>query len=152
MALSGVVSTQLMIENPNVSIYVWVLVALVIGFACGTFNGLLTGKLGMHPMLATLGASYIYRGIAYIYHPVNFATPDIREEWRNLAVGRPVFGIYNIVLVAAFLFLFAFLFQTYTKPGRRIFASGSSPSSAKMCIRDRLDRQMRMTSSESKRR
>lgn len=43
-----------------------VLVTLLIGVLCGAFNGLLIAKLGLKPMLATLGTMNLYTGIAII--------------------------------------------------------------------------------------
>jgi simple sugar transport system permease protein len=43
-----------------------VVVALVVGSLCGVFNGLLVARVGIPPILATLGTLSLYQGFSYV--------------------------------------------------------------------------------------
>lgn len=71
--LSGILSCMFMIaimpENASTAVSVGILLlavclALLIGAVCGSVNGFLIGRLGIPPMLATLGSSDLIMGLA----------------------------------------------------------------------------------------
>jgi rhamnose transport system permease protein len=132
LALSGVVTTMLMRSNPGVPSFMWIFVSAGIGALCGAVNGFLIGKLNMIPLIVTLGTMYIFRGLAYLisggswYFPHHF--PD---SFKFFAQGT-FLGIYNITWIVILLFIFMALFLSLFKPGRRIYAIGTSDDSAKV--------------------
>jgi simple sugar transport system permease protein len=73
--LSGIIAalvlTQLIPESPTSSqmalgLTTAIGAALATGCACGTFNGLLIARVGITPILATLGTMQLYMGISYV--------------------------------------------------------------------------------------
>lgn len=49
-----------------ISCVVVVVLAILIGAACGVFNGMLISKLGIPPMLATMSTNYLYTGLCMV--------------------------------------------------------------------------------------
>lgn len=132
LALSGVVTTMLLRSNPNMPVFVWIIVSALIGALCGAFNGFLVGKLKMISLIVTLGTMYIYRGLAYLvsggkwYFPHHFT-----DNFKAIAQNKTL-GLFNISWIVIILFIFMALFLSFTKPGRRIYAIGSNPQSAQV--------------------
>ena len=63
--LCGIVAGLTMNESGS-SIVVAIIVALIVGAACGIFNGFLVSVLKIPAMLATLGTYQLYMGIAIV--------------------------------------------------------------------------------------
>ena len=63
--LCGISAALLMQKNEN-AILPAILLALVIGAACGAFNGFLISYLRIPPMLATLGSYQLFQGISVV--------------------------------------------------------------------------------------
>ena len=67
------------------------LVALAVGAACGAINGLLIGRVGITPILATLGTSGLFAGAAVVW---TGGPPVVGLPASFLALGRTLpFGI-----------------------------------------------------------
>ena len=132
LALSGVVCTSLMSSNQQIPSIVWVLLSMLIGLACGAFNGLVVGYLKITPMIATLGTMYIYRGLAYLASGGNWWFPhQITESYQNWA-SKYILGIPSILWISALVFILAAWFLNYRTGGRRIYAIGTSVESAQV--------------------
>ena len=43
-----------------------IVVALIVGSLCGIFNGFLVARIGIPPILATLGTLSLYTGFSYV--------------------------------------------------------------------------------------
>ena len=63
--LCGISAALLMQKNEN-AILPAILLAIVIGAACGAFNGFLISYLRIPPMLATLGSYQLFQGISVV--------------------------------------------------------------------------------------
>jgi len=102
---------------------------LAIGILCGFINGFLVSVTQLEPFIVTLGTMSIYHGIVYIISNSKAVSnlPVILEKIDNFRV----FGIPSYVLVLLIVFLLSYLFLTYTKTGRMIYAIGSNELSAR---------------------
>ena len=67
LGLSGVVLAEL--YTHGWPIWAAIVVALVVGVACGLFNGLLVTRLGLPSLAVTIGTLALFRGIAQIILP-----------------------------------------------------------------------------------
>lgn len=132
LALTGVITSLLMSNNPGVPAIVWVLVSLIIGALCGFINGFLIGKLNMIPMISTLGTMYAFRGLAFLVSGGNWLFPHLFTSGYTWYAEGSFLGIYNITWIAIILFALAAIFLAITKPGRRIYAIGTSSESSKI--------------------
>lgn len=59
-----VLTNQVSFIAPGATFTVGVIIAIVTGLACGLLNGLLIARLGVPPILATIGTMLFYRGVA----------------------------------------------------------------------------------------
>lgn len=130
LAFVGITTTTLSCAHEGVPGIVWFLFALVLGALCGALNGFLVGHLHMVPMICTLGTMYIFRGLAFVVSEGQwwFAAHYL-ESYRFWAIGK-VAGIPLIIIWAVVVFVIFGLFLSYTAPGRRIYAIGTSRESS----------------------
>jgi len=128
LAFSGAVAALMIIAGFPVA--VCILAAVLIGCLCGAVNGMLIGKFKMLPMMATLSTMYIYRGVAYLVSGGAWMMPHQFPEAYTKVAGGQILGIFNILWILALVFVAAHIFYSKTRPGRRIYAVGSSPESA----------------------
>lgn len=132
LGMTGVITSMLMVDYPDVPAFVWVILSLLIGGACGLINGLLVGKLRMIPMIVTLGTMYIYRGLAFLISKGGWVFPHkFTDNYKAFASGK-TFGLYNIIWISVIIFVLAGIFLAYTRPGRKVYAIGTNAESAKI--------------------
>ena len=132
LSLSGVVCCRLMAENPGVPAIVWILLALVIGAACGAINGILVGYFKMVPMIATLGTMYAFRGFSFLFSGGQWWFPhQFTEGYLNFAT-KKILGLPSILWILIVVFALAIVFLGYTSRGRRIYAIGTNRESAQI--------------------
>lgn len=132
LAFVGISCTTLACSHPGIPGIVWVLFAIVLGALCGALNGFLVGYLHMVPMICTLGAMYIFRGLAFVVSGGQWWFAAQYEElngYRTFAIGQ-FLGLPIILWVTIILLVVAGLFLGYTSAGRRIYAIGTSRESA----------------------
>ena len=127
MALGGLVSALAMFHG--VPILLAVLLGLLVGGAFGLVNAICIVKFRIPAMIATLGTMYMARGLVLVItkgSPV-FPLPDAFG-----AFGRGyLLGIPYVVLIAALLSVIAHLVLTRTTYGRKVYAIGGNPETAK---------------------
>lgn len=108
------------------------LMALVIGTALGAVSGFLVTKGRLQPFIATLITMTVYRGLTQIFmngKPIS----GLGDSFLLKLVGRgAIFGIpIPVILFIGVFILFAFLLGKTTF-GRRVYATGSNATSAKL--------------------
>ena len=105
-----------------------IVVALLVGAACGLANGLITLRLMVPSFLATLGTLAIYRGLAiFVSNQPRVIYDEAFVDLFNSAVaGIPLTIWYPVLLTAALA-----LVWKHTRFGVRVRAVGSSEQSAR---------------------
>ncbi len=132
LALSGCVCTILQVQYPEVPVLCWVVVALAIGLVAGVLNGFVVHYLKITPLIATLGTSYIIRGIAYFISDGNWWMPhQFTDEFSAFTTGK-FLGVYNILWMALIVIVLAVVFAGHSTLGRRLYAVGSNKESAEI--------------------
>ena len=115
------------IADPVLMLIAAVMLALIVGAACGLLNGLITTVGGIEPFIATLGTMGIYRGLTTWLSQggaITLRNPDIQALYRPayfgsiLGVPVPVIVIFVTAALAAFV-----LYRT--RYGRHVIAVGS---------------------------
>lgn len=100
---------------------------LVVAIAAGIGNGLLVGRLGLNPIVATLGMNaLLYAGVLGISGGSPRRTTDLL---RSLAGGLTL-GVPNSVYVALLVVVVATVAVKTTAAGRRFEAIGANPAAA----------------------
>lgn len=132
MVFSGLIVSMLNADHPEIPVVALVAIAIAIGLVIGLYNGLLISKLKMLPIIATLSTLYVVRGLAFIVSDSRWVIPaDFTDGYKAFASGE-VLGINNLVITSILLFFVFFVILSYVRFGRRIYAIGSNPSSAKV--------------------
>ncbi|ERI15695.1 ABC transporter permease [Brucella intermedia] len=121
------------IADPVLLLLVAVLLALVLGAACGLLNGLITTVGGIEPFIATLGTMGIYRGLTTWLSQGGAITLRNSEVQ---AMYRPVYSGYIAGVPVPVIFIFATAalaaFVLYrTRYGRHLLAAGSNEDVAR---------------------
>ncbi|MFM0309623.1 ABC transporter permease [Paraburkholderia sp. RL17-383-BIF-A] len=128
ITLAGVVLTG--VTNGSDVAALWgVPGVLLLGAVIGAINGFGVAVLRISPLIMTLAMNGILQGVALVYDngaPTGFAPPSIRWLMTGQLLGvTPV--VYFLIAFAAF----AIFLLHRTVYGRRLFAVGSNPVSAK---------------------
>ena len=109
--------------------------ALLVGSICGLFNGFLVSRIGITPILATLGTGAIYTGLSFVITggPA-ITTTQLAFIGNSSILGLPIPVIVFIFVVIAFAILlnrtvFGFnIFMLGTNPIAALFSSINSDS------------------------
>ncbi len=104
------------------------LVGMLIGTACGALNGLIISKGKVAPIICTMGAMYIWRGMAYVISNNSWASGADVSGFSDFGKEGSV-GPYVILAIAYVVF---FIVMKWTKFGRKIYAVGSNTEAARI--------------------
>jgi ribose/xylose/arabinose/galactoside ABC-type transport system permease subunit len=131
LALSSVCSAMFGgLASQNLPIIVALLVGLFAGLVFGFINGSVVSFLNFPPFIMTLASSMIARGIAKI---LCNAKPvlGISDSFKNLANGF-LFGVPNLAVCFALVFIVGVIFLNKTVLGSRFFAVGGNEVGARL--------------------
>jgi rhamnose transport system permease protein len=130
LAFSGMAVALTNAALPEVPIPLIILMAMAIGTALGAFNGALVWKLGIPPIVVTLGTLTIFRGATFVAAGGTWVNADAMSPafialQRATLLGLPVLSWFAVVTIVLF-----FVLLTRTPLGRSIYAVGVNPSAA----------------------
>ena len=129
VALSGSIMALLLTDH-GVPVLVGAVVAVLIGAAIGSTNGILIAKLKIPPFIATLGMLSVARGLALVFAgttPVDILPQPL------LTIGRGKIGFLPVpVLLLAGTLLVATYLLKQTRFGRYALAIGGNEEGAKL--------------------
>lgn len=132
VAVSGVIVASQM-EHMN-----WIvaaLLAILVGLALGTLNGLLISTLKIAPFITTLGTMYFARGMAYWLtkaKTILWTSFENVEMFKKLGGGR-IFGFLPIpALIWILVFVVTIILVKYSKFGRVCYAIGGNEEAARL--------------------
>lgn len=136
--LGFTVICSLMFSNLGLPFIVVVPLSLGIGALLGYINGLLTTKVGINPVITTLGMMAVARGAAsWFALEVEFLKVGRIYDERFLGFARgyitganPIIP-YSLVYAIILFFIAAYVLN-HTRYGRNVFAVGSNPYAAKL--------------------
>jgi simple sugar transport system permease protein len=106
-----------------------VVVALTVGAACGAANGMLVGLGGITPILATLGAGWLFQGFA-IGWTGGKSVLGLPQSYTTLGNGL-VFGVPVPVIIIAIAAILAALVLNRTATGARMTLIGANDRAAR---------------------
>ncbi|MFN8453385.1 MAG: ABC transporter permease [Anaerolineae bacterium] len=116
--------------NPEFSPLAAVLLGMALGAALGSVNGVLVTAGGVPPIIATLGTLSIYRGAVFLYSQGTYINAhEMSHSFKLLSKGMPL-GLPNLVIIALVVGVIIYYFLNFTRPGRDIYAVGSTPGSS----------------------
>lgn len=116
----------------------WVLasvLAVLVGLALGTVNGLLVSKMKVAPFITTLGMMYFARGMAYWFSSaktISWTSFEGTEGFKTMGGGR-VLGFLPIpALIWIIVFTLTIFLVKYSKLGRMCYAIGGNEEAARL--------------------
>ena len=130
LALTGMVVATINVIAPGVPVAVILLVAVALGALLGMFNGMLVWKLGIPPIVVTLGTMTIFRGLVFVMSDGKWVNSHemsaaFKAFPRTELLGLPVLSWIAIIAVLIFAIV-----MTRTTLGRAFYAAGGNPHAA----------------------
>lgn len=125
----GVTAVLMGLAMPHVGILGGIVVAVAAGAGIGLFSGVLVARFGLASFVVTLGVMAIGRSLAYIFSGQN-SISDLPPGFNDL-VYTPILGIPSNVATLLALYVLTWLYLTFTKGGRTIYAIGSNREAAR---------------------
>src|SRR5260370_1030892 len=129
-ALAGVAGAQLVGAGWNV--WAATAVGLAVGPLVGFTNSLLIARVGINPLITTLGMLSIVRGLAFVLTG-GLTGAILEESFAFLGRGR-FLGIPFPIVVFALVFLAAWFALRFTTFGRAIYAVGGNFEAARLAV------------------
>lgn len=107
-----------------------ILIAMGLAVLIGTVNGFLSVKVGMPSIIATLGISYISKGIVFV---VSRGTPyyPFPDSFNIIGQGKLGALHYSIIIAAVITLFFGYVLYS-TKYGRVVFALGGNREATRL--------------------
>ena len=128
--LAGIVSSVLLMKGIEIPTPYVFLIAIVIGCIVGLINGLIITKVGINPIITTLGTLAIIRGVCYFWADLNPRVYNVFiQQIGRIYIGG-VFPITTLYIIIAFAIL-ALIFK-FTRFGRDLFTVGGNENLAKL--------------------
>ncbi len=108
-----------------------ILLGLLIGFACGTMDGVLVTVFKLQPFIATLGTMSLYRGLAFVFTD-GLPVTGVPKEFRNLINGQ-VFNAFRFpIIILIVTVMIAYILLKYTRFGSYIYAIGGNEEATRL--------------------
>ncbi|HHT79155.1 MAG TPA: ABC transporter permease [Actinobacteria bacterium] len=128
--LAGIVSAVLLMDAGAIPTPVVVILALVMGSVLGLINGLIITKVGINPIITTLGTLATIRGICYFWAKLN---PRIYNDF-IVNLGRKFLGnvIPYTTIYIVVIFVILSLILKFTRFGRDIYTIGGNENLARL--------------------
>jgi ribose/xylose/arabinose/galactoside ABC-type transport system permease subunit len=137
VALTGVAAALVVDHTGSVSM--GLAVGLLTGLAVGAVNGVFVGYLSVSPLIVTLGALNIGRGMALVIAGGSavYSFPSWYTDFGTLRI----LGIPSLFLIALIVFAFFAIVLRFTTFGMEIYAVGGNTQAARLSgINDRAVR------------
>ncbi len=130
VALTGMVVAMLNAAAPGLPVPLLIAVAVLLGTSLGVVNGLLVWKLGLPPIVVTLGTMTIYRGAIFLFASGAWVNAHQMSEAfkgfpRTMILGLPALSWIAVVTV-----VLAAILLTRAPLGRAFYAVGGNEHAA----------------------
>jgi rhamnose transport system permease protein len=126
MGLSAYLTADYAAHHPGAGGEV-ILIAMALGLALGSINGLIVAYGRVSPLIATLGTMSLYRGATYLYAGGQEITSNKLPRWMLTTVDQRILGVPMLVIVSIVVVAMVAIFLNRFPFGRRIYAVGSNP-------------------------
>jgi rhamnose transport system permease protein len=133
LALTGMLVALVGQYGPDTPAIVYLGLAALIGAGLGAVIGLLVGGLGIPPIVVSLGALAIYRGLIVVIGGGDQVNASEMGETFQAFPKIAFLGLTTPVWIAAAVALSAWVFLARSRTGRAIYAVGGNPVAAAYC-------------------
>ncbi|WP_311029757.1 ABC transporter permease [Mesorhizobium koreense] len=121
------------IANPALMLVAAMVLAVLIGAACGWANGIITTVFQIEPFIATLGTMGIFRGLTTWLSQggaITLRSPDLQNLYRPAYFGQVLGVPVPIIIIVVTAAIGAFVLYR-TRYGRHVIAVGSNEDVAR---------------------
>jgi ribose transport system permease protein len=125
---SGVLVSLL--YGAGLNVWIACLIAITVAAGLGGFNGFLTTRLRLNPLIVTLGTMSIFGGAALVMTG-GLSKPLIIDGFNWLGSGRIVGVPIPLLIMIAFCVI-SWWVMTKTRFGREIYAAGGNPDASRI--------------------
>jgi ribose transport system permease protein len=130
-SMAGFVTATL-IHSPG-GVVQAIVVSLVVAAIAGLITGIVVGVFRVHPLIVTLGMSFIVLGLANVWQLQNVQTgAGVPPELRTIGSGTQAGFIPNSLVVFVPIVLFILVLLRWTGYGRLLYAIGDNPVAARL--------------------
>jgi rhamnose transport system ATP-binding protein len=130
IGLAAYGSALFMSGDPTFGVMGGILIACLIGAACGAINGAAVAIGRVPSIVVTLGTMSVFRGLHSLWTGGKQISADqVPQAWLNLTSSR-LFGVPLMVFIAIAVLAVAAIILSRTEAGRRLYAIGSNPGGA----------------------
>lgn len=115
------------------SIIIVIPIVLVCGILAGCFNGIVVGKLGMNPFIATLGTQMVFKGVGLIASggsPVFSFNETLAKVYDMVVLELGFIKITLPFFIMIITLVIACLVLKYTRLGQNIYVVGGNKEAA----------------------
>lgn len=130
MGLCAILAAALM-GNYHFTLAPAIVAAVAAGSLIGAINGTIVTYLGVNSIIATIGTGSILGGLVQAYTKGTPITNGLSPTLTNLS-GKTIFGIPDLFIVMLVLSAIVWFVLTQTPYGRRLLATGSNQSAARL--------------------
>lgn len=110
-----------------------VLIAMGVGAGCGLVNGLVIAYGNVLPIVTTLGMQYVIYGLSHVISDGQaIYKAKMSNAFIDLTRNTSLLGVNSKTWIMVGVFIVMFIFITYFRAGRHLYAVGSNPEAAEM--------------------
>ncbi len=133
LALTGMIVALFSRANPDVPLYVIIIMSIMIGAVLGAVNGAFVAFVGIPPIVVTLGTLAIFRGLIFLLAGGEWLTSkDMNKDFLDFP-HAVLLGIPSLIWVALVVTTLYWLLYRQTQFGRGLYAIGGNPVAARYC-------------------
>ena len=132
LALAGMTSALTVSAFTNLHPIIVILIGIFVGMLCGIILGLFIAKVNILPIIASLGMMNVFRGVTFLVSGGKWVSAhQMPPSFKKIATGT-ILGINTLVFIAIIIYIIFYYFINHTRTGRKIYAIGSNPESARI--------------------
>lgn len=128
-SMVGLTAVMAAIFANHMSVPLAFLCAILFGGVLGTINGIIVWNVSTSPIIITLGALTLLRGVIYVVTDGQAIT-GMPANFVDFGNGEPL-GVPTPVWIALVAVALGFLFMTFTTTGRHLYAIGGNKEASR---------------------
>jgi rhamnose transport system permease protein len=135
LGLSAYATGTLLVTHPGTPVVVAILAGMVVGAACGLFNGVVVAVAKVPSLVVTLGTLYAIRGLDSLWASssdrLQINASDLPSSFKSFG-GARVLGVPVLFLIAVVVVLVVGFHLRSYRSGRELYGIGSAPEAARL--------------------
>lgn len=135
LGLSAYATGTVLIAFPGMPVLLVVVVGMIVGAACGLFNGVIVAVAKVPSLVVTLGTLYVFRGLDSLWASgvdrLQINAADLPTGFKSLS-GKTILGVPLLAVIALVVVLVAGFYLRAYRSGRELYGIGSEPDAARL--------------------